>query len=134
VRHGLPANQDGRRRSAWQFLAQPDVTLDTLAAIWPDLARIEGSVRERVEIEAGYDVYLARQERDRIRLRREEDLRIPADLDFTMVPGLSNELRQKLEQRRPATLAEADRIDGMTPTALALILVAVQRKSHAVAA
>jgi len=134
LRHGLPANQDGRRRSAWQFLAQPDVTLDTLAAIWPDLARIGGAVRERVEIEAGYDVYLARQERDRIRLRREEDLRIPADLDFTLVPGLSNELRQKLSQRRPATLAEADRIDGMTPTALALILVAVQRKSHAVAA
>ena len=105
-----------------------------LSAIWPELGRIAGPIRERVEIEAAYDVYLDRQRRDQERLRRDENRAIPADLDLSDLPGLSNELRQKLSARRPATIADAERIDGMTPAALALILVAVRRAEIADAA
>ncbi|MER0236543.1 tRNA uridine-5-carboxymethylaminomethyl(34) synthesis enzyme MnmG [Fulvimarina sp. MAC8] len=127
AKHGLSLNKDGRRRSAWQLLSQAGIDLDRLAAIWPELGEIRGKTRERTEIEAAYDVYLDRQKKDQDRLRRDENRMIPADLDLESLPGLSNELRQKLASRRPATLAEAERIDGMTPAALALILVAIRR-------
>ena len=132
--HDLVLNQDGRRRSAWQLLSQKDLTLDRLARIWPALSSIEGATRERVEIEAAYDVYLDRQRRDQERLRRDEGRAIPVDLDIANLIGLSNELRQKLIARRPATLADAEAIDGMTPAALALLLVAIRRHETARAA
>ncbi|MEC5292538.1 tRNA uridine-5-carboxymethylaminomethyl(34) synthesis enzyme MnmG [Aurantimonas sp. C2-6-R+9] len=126
-RHGLSVNQDGRRRTAWQLLSQTEINLDRLTAIWPEFKDIGGPIRERIEIEAGYDVYLDRQRRDQERLRRDENRTIPDALDFSALTGLSNELRQKLSARRPASIAEAERIDGMTPAALALILVAMRR-------
>ncbi|MEH6721450.1 MAG: tRNA uridine-5-carboxymethylaminomethyl(34) synthesis enzyme MnmG [Aurantimonas endophytica] len=134
ARHGLALNQDGRRRSAWQLLSQPEICLDRLTKIWPELDAIAGPLRERIEIEAGYDVYLARQRRDQERLRRDENRAIPATLDFNALAGLSNELRQKLSDRRPGSIAEAERIDGMTPAALAIILVAIRRRELADAA
>ncbi|WP_062015296.1 tRNA uridine-5-carboxymethylaminomethyl(34) synthesis enzyme MnmG [Aureimonas sp. AU4] len=127
ARHGLPVNQDGRRRSAWLFLAQPEIGWERLAAIWPELNAVDAKTRERTVIEAGYDVYLERQRRDEARLRQGEARRIPEGFPFETLRGLSNELRQKLLARRPSTLAEAERIDGMTPAALALILVALGR-------
>lgn len=132
--HGLSVNKDGRRRSAWQLLSQTDVDLDRLSRIWPELDGIEGPVRERIEIEAAYDVYLDRQARDQERLRQDENRLIPSGLDLEALPGLSNELRQKLKERRPASLAEAERIDGMTPAALAILLVAIRRSEMAHAA
>ena len=126
-RAGLQVNGDGRRRSAWTLLSQPGTDLQRLSAIWPQLADIPPKLAERVEIEAGYDVYLDRQRRDQERLRRDEARTIPADFDFASLKGLSNELRQKLVQRRPASIAEAEGIDGMTPAALALVLVALRR-------
>ncbi|MEF2552146.1 tRNA uridine-5-carboxymethylaminomethyl(34) synthesis enzyme MnmG [Aurantimonas sp. A2-1-M11] len=133
-RHGLPVNLDGRRRSAWQLLSQTDVDLDRLAQVWPELAGLSGPIRDRIEIEAAYDVYLDRQRRDQERLRRDEKRALPADLDYTAMVGLSNELRQKLMDRRPASIAEAEAIDGMTPAALAIILVTLRRTETARAA
>lgn len=132
-RHGLPVNLDGRRRSAWQLLSQTDVDLDRLATVWPELAEFSGPIRGRIEIEAAYDVYLDRQRKDQERLRRDEKRALPADLNYMAMVGLSNELRQKLTDRRPASIAEAEAIDGMTPAALAIILVALRRVeiSHA---
>ncbi|EAU41828.1 glucose-inhibited division protein A [Fulvimarina pelagi HTCC2506] len=127
AKHGLSLNKDGRRRSAWQLLSQAGIDLGRLSAIWPELGKIAGKTRERTEIEAAYDVYLDRQRKDQDRLRRDENRVIPTELDLKSLPGLSNELRQKLASRRPQTLAEAERIDGMTPAALALILVAIRR-------
>jgi tRNA uridine 5-carboxymethylaminomethyl modification enzyme len=83
-------------------------------------------VGERLETEARYAVYLQRQQADAAVLKREEARTIPADLDFSGVPGLSNELKQKIAARRPASLAEAGRIEGMTPAALAIILTRIQ--------
>ena len=130
-KRGLHVNQDGRPRSAWQLLSQPEIDLDRLVALWPDLVDIKGSIRERIEIEASYDVYLDRQRRDQAKLRRDEAVLIPEDFDVSNLSGLSAELKQKLLTRRPASLAEAERIDGMTPAALALILVHLRKQGKA---
>ncbi|WP_152046462.1 tRNA uridine-5-carboxymethylaminomethyl(34) synthesis enzyme MnmG [Aureimonas psammosilenae] len=128
--YGLQLNQDGRPRSAWTLLSQPDIDLARLTAIWPELGAIPPKVAERVEIEASYDVYLDRQRSDQARLKRDEAVAIRVDLDFAGLAGLSNELKQKLALHRPKTLAEAERIDGMTPAALALVLLALRRATR----
>ncbi|WP_075214206.1 tRNA uridine-5-carboxymethylaminomethyl(34) synthesis enzyme MnmG [Mongoliimonas terrestris] len=125
--HGLTLNQDGQRRSAYDLLAYPDVTLERLAAIWPALDGIPPPVREALSIEALYAVYLGRQEADIAAFRRDESLRIPADFDYGAVPGLSNEVRQKLAATRPATLGQAARVDGVTPAAVTLLLAHVRK-------
>ncbi|MCQ8782304.1 tRNA uridine-5-carboxymethylaminomethyl(34) synthesis enzyme MnmG [Mangrovibrevibacter kandeliae] len=129
ARHGLSLNQDGRPRSAWQLLSQAEIDLKRLSAIWPEFSAIEAPVRERIEIEAAYDVYLERQSRDQARLRRDEARTIPDDFDYAALKGLSNELRQKLTAYRPRSVAEAERIDGMTPAALAIVLLALTRST-----
>jgi tRNA uridine 5-carboxymethylaminomethyl modification enzyme len=93
---------------------------------------VRPAVAERLETEARYAVYLHRQQADVAVLKREEARPIPADLDFSGLPGLSNELKQKLATRRPTSIAEASRIDGMTPAALAIILARIQASSSAV--
>ncbi|MBP0616447.1 tRNA uridine-5-carboxymethylaminomethyl(34) synthesis enzyme MnmG [Jiella sp. KSK16Y-1] len=133
-RHGIAVNQDGRRRSAWQLIAQGAVEKDEIDRVWPELARIGAETFAQVKIEAAYDVYLDRQRKDQDRLRQDEAREIPGDIDYGAIAGLSNELRQKLSTRRPQNLAEAERIDGMTPAALALILLAIRRKGLAHAA
>ena len=124
---GLNLNKDGQRRTAYDLLSYPDMSLQRLSAIWPELGTITGKTGERLETEARYAVYLDRQQADVAVLKREEARAIPEGLDFTMLPGLSNELKQKLANRRPRSLAEAQRIDGMTPAALAIIISALHQ-------
>ncbi len=127
ARHGLEINRDGRRRSAMELLAFPGIDLARLVAIWPELSRLNPAIAAQLETDARYASYVRRQEQDVEALRRDEAVRIPASLDFQAVSGLSTELRQKLDRHRPATLAQAGRIDGMTPAALLLILAAVKK-------
>lgn len=127
---GLNLNKDGQRRTAYDLLSYPDMSLQRLSAIWPELGTITGKTGERLETEARYAVYLDRQQADVAVLKREEARAIPECLDFTMLPGLSNELKQKLANRRPRSLAEAQRIDGMTPAALAIIISALHQNDH----
>ncbi|MBS0240915.1 MAG: tRNA uridine-5-carboxymethylaminomethyl(34) synthesis enzyme MnmG [Proteobacteria bacterium] len=127
ARHGIEVNRDGRRRTAFELLALPGVDLRRLAAIWPQLAHIPGAIVPQLETDARYAAYLDRQAADVAALRRDEATPIPADLDYAGIAGLSTELRQKLEARRPATLAEAGRIDGITPAALFLLLAHAKR-------
>ena len=126
ARVGIALNHDGQRRTAYDLLAYPDIDLARLTAVWPALAAIPSAVAERLETEARYAVYLDRQRADVAVLKREEARSIPDDVDFARLPGLSNELKQKLGVRRPGSIAEAQRIDGMTPAALAIILAAIQ--------
>ncbi|HEY6631528.1 MAG TPA: tRNA uridine-5-carboxymethylaminomethyl(34) synthesis enzyme MnmG [Rhizobiaceae bacterium] len=121
-KRGLELNQDGIRRSAYDLLATRDASVSSLSRLWPELATIEAKTAERLETEAKYAVYLERQSIDASQLRREEQRAIPDNLDFSAVPGLSNEIKQKLRTRSPRSLAEAQRIDGMTPAALAIIV------------
>lgn len=123
---GLVLNQDGQRRSVFNLLSYPDTDLERLSGIWPELSTISPAIAERLEIEARYAVYLQRQQADVAMLKREEARLIPPELDYLQIPGLSNELKHKLGSRRPGSIAEAQRIDGMTPAAMAIILTAIE--------
>jgi tRNA uridine 5-carboxymethylaminomethyl modification enzyme len=125
--HGLEINRDGKRRTAFELLAFPGVDMDRLGAIWPELGALAPSIARQLEVDARYASYVSRQEADVAILQREEARQIPTDLDFAQISGLSNEIVQKLERQRPATLAHAGRIDGMTPSALLLLLAHIRR-------
>ena len=125
-RHGIEVNFDGVKRSLYELLAYPNIDLIQLVKILPELASIDAKTAETIETEAKYAVYLDRQKADAALMLKEEERVIPEALDFESVPGLSNELRQKMRTRRPRSLAEAQRIDGMTPAALAIILAHVR--------
>jgi tRNA uridine 5-carboxymethylaminomethyl modification enzyme len=125
-RRGLVVNQDGRRRSAFELLAFPDITLDRLAGIWEGIARIPPRIAAQLEIDARYASYVRRQDEDVAALHRDEAVSLPSDLDFAVMPGLSTELSRKLSAQRPSTLAQAGRIEGMTPAALLLLLAHVK--------
>jgi len=128
ARHGIEVNKDGRRRSAFDLLALPEIDLPRLAAIWPQIGGIAPAIAAQVAVDARYASYVIRQELDVAALRKDEALRIPAAFDFAAIPGLSTEVRQKLERQRPATLAQAGRIDGITPAALLLLLAHLKRQ------
>jgi tRNA uridine 5-carboxymethylaminomethyl modification enzyme len=125
-RHGLNINMDGRRRSAYELLSHPNVDIALLARIWPELGRLSKKAMESLEVEAAYAVYLDRQSADIEQMKREEDRAIPDALDYASLPGLSNELKQKMVQRRPRTIAAAGRIEVITPAAMAIIAMRVR--------
>lgn len=127
--HELQLNQDGLRRSAYQLLSYPEIGFERLAAIWPQLTAYPADVIARVSADAVYAVYLDRQAAEIDSYRRDQALKLPADLDLDAMSGLSNELRLKLASQRPADLAQAARIEGMTPAALTL-LAAHSRKAR----
>ena len=97
--------------------------------IWPALWAIPSAIAEQIGIDATYAGYLARQESDIRAFRRDEDLLLPADLDYAEVPGLSNEARQRLIAGRPGTLGQAGRMTGVTPAALTILLRYVRRRA-----
>lgn len=130
AKQGLKLNQDGQRRSAYELLAYPDITLETLKPIWPELNHLATKVAEVLEIEASYAVYMQRQNADIIDVKRDENLQIPTDFDFASLSGLSNELKQKLLLAKPLNLAQAGRVDGMTPAAISLILALVKKGTY----
>ncbi len=128
ARAGLKVNQDGKRRSALDLIATPDVGFERVAGLWPDFQSLPRHAREALEADALYSGYMARQEADIVALRRDESLTLPASVDYAAIPSLSAELRQKLARVRPASLGQAARIDGMTPAALTAILGHVRRR------
>ena len=120
--HGIAAAQDGVARSALKLVGQPGVTPDVLVRIWPVVAGIPAPILRQIANDSRYAGYLDRQQADIDAFRRDEALKLPADLDFRQIGGLSNEAREKLQGVRPATLGAASRIPGMTPAALTALL------------
>ena len=127
ARFGLTINRDGRKRSAFELLAYPDVDLARLAHIWPEIRSIDREIARQIAVDARYAVYVKRQELDIASFRKDEGIAIPRDFAFAVLPGLSAELRQKLERHRPASLGQAARLDGMTPAALMLLLAHLKK-------
>ena len=127
ARQGLPINQDGQRRSAFALLAYPEINVARLAAIWPELGDIDAKTAAYLETDARYAVYLDRQQADIDSFRRDEELKLPETLDYGAIAGLSAELRGKLAYLRPRTIGQAQRIDGMTPSALTLLAARARR-------
>ncbi len=128
-KHGIKVNRDGARRNGINLLSFPEVTFESLKAVWPDLAHVEPAIAEQVECDAVYANYIERQQRDVEALEKDEALKIPDNFDYSTISGLSNELKGKLAKIRPQTLGQAGRIDGMTPAALTLILSRIRRES-----
>ncbi|MBB4075880.1 tRNA uridine 5-carboxymethylaminomethyl modification enzyme [Bartonella fuyuanensis] len=126
--HGLHVNHNGIRRSAYDFLAYPHMTLKRLSHFWPQLKEIDSKTVESLEIEAQYAVYLDKQAQDIASLQRDERLEIPSSLNIQAISGLSNELKSKIKEISPRSIAEAQKIDGMTPAALSLIMTYIQRQ------
>jgi tRNA uridine 5-carboxymethylaminomethyl modification enzyme len=129
ARHGLELNQDGIRRSAYQLLSYPGVGWNDLARAWPELAHVRAGVKERLETDATYAVYLDRQQADIAAYRRDESIVLESTLDFQTLPGLSNEIKSKLDLVRPKTLGQAARIEGITPAALTLLAAHARKAS-----
>ncbi len=127
---GFKINQDGVRRSALDLLAYPEVTLDRLTPIWPELAGLDPDIAEQLEIKGMYAGYMKRQEADMRSFRNDEALKLPADVNYHAIGGLSNEIVQKLDTARPSTLGAAARISGVTPAALTSLLAYVKRTSR----
>ena len=132
ARHGIDINRDGKRRFGFELLSLPGVTWDRLAQVWPQLAQVPQRTAQQMATDARYASYLERQDAEIEALRAEENVALPSGMDFDRLPGLSIELRQKLTRQQPTTLAQASRIDGMTPAALMLLLAHIkgpQRRS-----
>ena len=129
-KYGLKINKDGVARSAMTLLSYPDIDLSKLVAIWPQLNEMSPEIAEQLEIDATYSGYLDRQEADILAFRKDENLLLPLDLDYQKIDGLSNEIREKLKQAKPATLGAAGRIAGVTPAALTTLLRFVKRKEN----
>lgn len=124
---GIKIAQDGARRSAYDLLSFPDVAFDTLIDLDQTLAEIDPETRVQSARDALYAKYLERQKRDVEAMKRDEAEAIPGEFDYLALTGLSNELKQKLATIRPATLAQAGRVEGMTPAALTLILAKLRQ-------
>ncbi|NHQ73159.1 tRNA uridine-5-carboxymethylaminomethyl(34) synthesis enzyme MnmG [Roseovarius gahaiensis] len=127
---GLKVNQDGSRRTGFQLLAFPDIGFDQLIDLDSTLSDIDCGSRTQLEKDALYANYIERQKRDVEMLKRDEAQDIPSFFDFKSIDGLSNELKLKLESARPANLAQASRVDGMTPAALTLILARLRAEKR----
>jgi tRNA uridine 5-carboxymethylaminomethyl modification enzyme len=127
ARHGLALNLDGRRRNGLELLARGDIGVGRLRAIWPELGRISPQIATQLEVDARYAAYVDRQQADIAAFRKDESVRIPANLDYRAIAGLSAEVYQKLEVLRPATLAQASRMEGATPAAMMLLLAHLRR-------
>jgi tRNA uridine 5-carboxymethylaminomethyl modification enzyme len=127
---GLAINRDGQRRSAFELLSYPNIGFADLARIWPQFYGVAPAIREQLETDAKYAVYLARQAADVASYRRDESLVLPECLDYADMSGLSMEVRQKLRMVRPRTIGQAGRIDGVTPAALTLLAAHIRRHEH----
>ncbi|MGJ4919467.1 tRNA uridine-5-carboxymethylaminomethyl(34) synthesis enzyme MnmG [Bradyrhizobium sp. HKCCYLRH2060] len=129
AKHGLTLNKDGQRRSAFELMAYPEIGFSEVRVIWPELGAIDAAIAAHLEIDAKYDVYVRRQSDDVDAFRRDEGL-VLGDIDYALVPGLSNEARAKLAAARPWTIGQAGRIDGMTPAALGILAAYLRREAR----
>jgi len=124
---GIRVPQDGRRRSAFEVLGLPDLCPESAFSPFPWLAMLPPPVREELANRALYAPYLERDRSMRSAIEREDRLNVPADVDFSAIPGLSLEMRQRLSSARPTTLGAAARVSGVTPAAVAALAVHLRR-------
>ena len=124
---GIGVNADGVERSAFDLLSYPTVTISEIVQLWPEVGTVEPAILGQLEVDAKYAVYLDRQKADIEAVRRDEGREIPDWVDYGAFAGLSMEVRQKLAGQRPATIAQAQAIDGVTPAAITLLLSVMRR-------
>lgn len=126
-KYDLALNKDGIRRTAFQLLSYPDIPIERVMAIWPQLTDYEPKILNAAAVDAVYAVYLDRQKQEIEVRRREETRLIPKDFQYDNLSGLSQELKSKLNRIRPPSVGHAERIEGMTPAAVALLLAHLRK-------
>ena len=123
--------QDGVVRSALQLLSFPEINFDSIEKIWPEeISQIDPKVKNQISINALYSSYLKRQEQDLAIFRQDENMKIPLDLDYANIQSLSIEVREKLSKFRPATIASAFKIQGITPASIMAVMVYIKNSFH----
>ena len=125
---GLPAPRDGAVRSAADMLALDDIGFDRIISLWPELAAVPAALRPQIEADCRYAGYIERQQADIDALRRDEAITIPAELDYSLVGGLSAEARDVMRRLRPETIGQANRLPGLTPAAVVAVLRHLKRR------
>ena len=126
---GIKIAKDGVIRSANQILSQKGVNISKLREIWPEIIKYSDEIDEQIEINAHYRGYLVKQKADILAFKRDENLVIPDNIDYSSLSGLSNEVKAKFKEIKPQTMGQALRIDGITPAAVYILLSYVKRKS-----
>ena len=127
--YGILMKQDGVVRNAMQLLAFPEINFEALEKIWPEeISQIDAKIKNQISINALYSSYLKRQEQDLAVFRQDENMKIPLDLDYNNIQSLSLEVREKLKKFRPATIAAAFKIQGITPASIMAVMVYIKNK------
>ena len=126
---GINIAKDGVLRSALQILSQKGVNMDKIREIWPEITYFSREIDDQIEINAHYSGYLSKQNADILAFKRDENLKIPENVNYDNLSGLSNEVKLKFKKIKPKTLGQALRIDGITPAAVYILLSHVKRKS-----
>jgi len=126
---GVNIAKDGVSRSAGQVLSQKGVGMRKIREIWPEISYISSDIDDQLEINAHYRGYLKKQNADILAFKRDENLKIPDNVNYNDLSGLSNEAKSKFKQIKPKTMGQALRIDGITPAAVYILLSHVKRKS-----
>tara|TARA_B000000437_G_scaffold131867_1_gene95588 strand:- start:835 stop:2706 length:1872 start_codon:yes stop_codon:yes gene_type:complete len=129
TKYGINIAKDGVKRNAIEILSQKSVNMIKIREIWPEIKYISREIDEQIEIKAHYKGYLKKQNADILAFKRDENLKIPENIDYDQFSGLSNEVKSKFKEIRPKTLGQALRIDGITPAAVYILLSHVKRKS-----
>ena len=127
---GVQINQDGKKRSAFDLLAYPNIDIDKIDEIFDlNLKQYSNEILDQITTEAHYKGYLKKQESEIISLTKEEKVEIPTNLNYELIPSLSTEIIEKLTKIKPKNLSQASRIDGVTPAALSVILSYIKTKA-----
>ncbi len=129
LKYGINIAKDGVKRNAIEILSQKSVNMKKIREIWPEIKYVSREIDEQIEIKAHYKGYLKKQDADILAFKRDENLKIPENLDYDQFSGLSNEVKSKFKEIKPKTLGQALRIDGITPAAVYILLSHVKRKS-----
>jgi tRNA uridine 5-carboxymethylaminomethyl modification enzyme len=126
---GIKIAKDGVIRSSKEILTQKNVDMNKIRSIWPEIPYYEKEIDEQIEINAHYQGYLKKQKADILAFKRDENLKIPKNINYDSFSGLSNEVKAKFKDILPETMGQALRIDGITPAAVYILLSHVKRRS-----
>ena len=125
---GLKVKKDGKKRTAFDLLGQSPENIEKMKLIWPDVVNVDFRVINQLSNIAKYEVYIDRQKAEVEAIKKYESIKIPNDLEYKKIKGLSNEILTKLELIRPTNLLQASRIEGVTPAAMTLLNLHIKRK------
>ena len=128
LKYDISIKQDGNRRSAFELLGFPNITMEQLLNVWPEISNIKPEIREQIAIEGMYKPYIERSLKNIELFKKEEELRIPKDFDYNSIGSLSNEVREKFNKYRPFTISAASKIPGITQASVMALLIAIKSK------